>query len=677
MLTRCAADRALRTVSEGAKCSDCVTTVGAWSSQQQEHPPCRNGSSRRRSTSKLIHSEVKTSRLTDSFQDIQESRYVTSRCVVLTHQRLTDVLCVAEGIAIFEAIYEKLDSSENRTQTEKIELDLKKEIKKLQRYRDNIKTWAASNEIKDKKPLMDHRRAIEVQMERFKAVEREVKTKQFSKEGLNNAAKTDPKEREKHEMSRWISDMVDELERQIEQAETEAESTSLQAKKGKANSAKAERLAELDTLMERHRWHTKKLEQALRALENGDIDTDRVGAIKEDVQYYVESNQDPDFAEDEAIYDDLNLGEDAPSDEEDDDSGEAGSGPVASAAPPVQPTPKSPEVVKSKPVVTKAKAEPARTSVAAVKPMPAATKTPIKTGATTASQTPEAPQEKDADEAPKKGPAVAAPPVSMLKYASAAATAANAKTRLDTKGPSTAQTLPQQPSAAAPQMQQQPSPPLTPGARADAWQRHAVVTAATESKPSPTLFNAVPTGAPVAVGQSVVAETHAQPTSQPNYHIPACLIDLIPEEHALTEDERDALLDSSMKYCPRDIENDPPNHYVPKEPFPTPPYYPMAPLDLFNHPNCMEKVEIDTLFYIFYYQRGTYQQYLASRELKKQAWRFHKRYLTWFQRHEEPKVITDEYESGTYRYFDFEASWVQRKKNDFKFQYAYLEDDAM
>eukprot|EP00965_Chrysotila_dentata_P133389 4410735-Pleurochrysis_carterae.AAC.1 len=42
--------------------------------------------------------------------------------------------------------------------------------------------------------------------------------------------------------------------------------------------------------------------------------------------------------------------------------------------------------------------------------------------------------------------------------------------------------------------------------------------------------------------------------------------------------------------------------------------------------------------------QGTYQQYLAARELKKQSWRYHKKYLTWFQRHEEPKVTADEYE---------------------------------
>ena len=44
---------------------------------------------------------------------------------------------------------------------EKYEEDLKKEIKKLQRLRDQIKTWLASGEIKDKSTLMDNRKLIE------------------------------------------------------------------------------------------------------------------------------------------------------------------------------------------------------------------------------------------------------------------------------------------------------------------------------------------------------------------------------------------------------------------------------------------------------------------------------------------------------------------------------------
>ena len=42
-------------------------------------------------------------------------------------------------------------------------------------------------------------------MERFKIVERETKTKAYSKEGLGAAAKLDPQQKEKDEITNWIS----------------------------------------------------------------------------------------------------------------------------------------------------------------------------------------------------------------------------------------------------------------------------------------------------------------------------------------------------------------------------------------------------------------------------------------------------------------------------------------
>lgn len=68
-------------------------------------------------------------------------------------------------------------------------------------------------------------------------------------------------------------------------------------------------------------------------------------------------------------------------------------------------------------------------------------------------------------------------------------------------------------------------------------------------------------------------------------------------------------------------------------------------------------------------------RYLAAKELKRQSWRFHVKYLTWFQRHSEPQAITEEYEQGVYVYFDWEGSWCQRKKSDFRFEYRYLSED--
>jgi CCR4-NOT transcription complex subunit 3 len=133
-------------------------------------------------------------------------------------------------------------------------------------------------------------------------------------------------------------------------------------------------------------------------------------------------------------------------------------------------------------------------------------------------------------------------------------------------------------------------------------------------------------------------------------------------------------LNESFVTVPGTGDNERSRQYTPQNPYPTPASYPSTPSTLFDNPAVFEKLGTDCLFFIFYYAQGTYQQYLAARELKKQSWRFHKKYMTWFQRHEEPKITTDEYEQGTYVYFDYETGWCTRIKTDFRFEYSFLED---
>jgi len=134
-------------------------------------------------------------------------------------------------------------------------------------------------------------------------------------------------------------------------------------------------------------------------------------------------------------------------------------------------------------------------------------------------------------------------------------------------------------------------------------------------------------------------------------------------------------LNLSLQNMPEPSDSERPKTYTPRNPYPTPNSFPQTPAAVFDTPAIFDKFDTDTLFFIFYYQQGTYQQYLAARELKKQSWRYHKKYLTWFQRHEEPKVTAEEYEQGTYIYFDYETGWCQRIKSEFTFEYGYLEDE--
>lgn len=145
-------------------------------------------------------------------------------------------------------------------------------------------------------------------MERFKASEKELKTKAFSKEGLIAASRLDPAEKAKLELSQWLSGMVDELARQVETTEAEIEQLAGGTKKKKGGTSN-ERAAQLDNLNERRKWHSSRLEILLRMLENGTLETERVSDIKDDISYFVESNADEDFDEDEGIYDEYNLDE--------------------------------------------------------------------------------------------------------------------------------------------------------------------------------------------------------------------------------------------------------------------------------------------------------------------------------------------------------------------------------
>ena len=165
---------------------------------------------------------------------------------------------VQEGVEVFDSIWNKVHDTEHANQKEKFEADLKKEIKKLQRYRDQIKTWAASSEIKDKKVLLDARKNIEREMERFKVCEKETKTKAFSKEGLGQQPKTDPRERARNEAREWLNRVVADLQAQLDTYEAEVEGLS-SAKKGKQKPA---RLTHLEESVLRHKEHITKLEQA-------------------------------------------------------------------------------------------------------------------------------------------------------------------------------------------------------------------------------------------------------------------------------------------------------------------------------------------------------------------------------------------------------------------------------
>ncbi|KAK0733317.1 Not1 N-terminal domain, CCR4-Not complex component-domain-containing protein [Lasiosphaeria miniovina] len=637
---------------------------------------------------------------------------------------------VAEGVAEFEGIYEKIEQSNNPAQKEKLEDQLKREIKKLQRLRDQIKTWAASNDIKDKAPLLDHRRLIETQMEKFKAVEKAMKTKAYSKEGLSAAAKLDPKEQAKMEACEFLSNTVDELEQQIEALEAEGEAIQATMKKGKGHSAKADRMAEIERIIERHKWHQGKLELIRRSLENGGVETEQVTDLEESIKYYVSDGMNDDFMEDDGMYDDLNLEE-----EEDvygmNQEGDKGSSQDTQS---VQDDIGEPE--------TRAPSVPAAKQRATVDAAAASSgrrpstqlKSPLPTLATVHSNPlPTIGNGSSSAVAMKPASVPTRPAGEGLKYASAAAAAAASDKNnvgiaplppppsatpsaiispLPASQPKTSTANSPSSTSIQPVQQDKPThavpaptsmpPTVAPAPGLPAKPEATRATSSRGKAPAQTAASE-PIGSSLKdshqgcryranillVGQTNGTTNGIRPIEEEEeeeesiYHLPASLQDLV-ESFEITK-KRPAppgspttqrMQASSEASKPEAVDAEAPRSYQPEVKYHTHTQFPQEPLSIFDDPRLYSRIDPDTLFYVFYYKQGTYQQYLAAKALKDQSWRFHKQYQTWFQRHEEPKSITEEFEQGTYRFFDYESTWMNRRKADFKFAYKFLEDDV-
>lgn len=575
-------------------------------------------------------------------------------------------------------------------------------------------------------------------MEKFKAVEKEMKTKAFSKEGLQAAAKMDPAEKAKDDACVFLTSMVEELERQIETLEAEEEALQATVKKGKKDTSKADRLSEISRTTERNKFHLTKLELLNRSLQNGNVETEQVQDLEESIRYYVEENQSVDFQEDDAIYDDLNLEDDEGAyglNNEDrvssqdaqsiaDDLPET----IDARGPSGGSKPKSTSV--SEPQGTGVR----RPSNQLKSPLPvlATLHTPL--ASTTNGTT---------NNAMKPAPLPTRAPGETLKYASAAAAAA-----ANDKAPLGIAPLPPPPGTAAaptpsappglsanPPTQKssttaspsalssvpassEPTPPQKPAILATAavdlpsstqasdsqQAKHQVLIQTSPAAPAPIARNVPPLIMPDTISHSrtpsipkaqppaqpipkepplptpveapatsllakppITEQTNGEPPRQEEesvYHLPPGLQDLL-QSFEVTKNRPPAsdspsvqrLLAASHASRPDFLDAEKPRHYRPDTKYNTPSYYPQEPFPNSDDPSLYSKIDTDTLFYIFYYRQNTFQQYLAAKALKGQSWRFHKQYQTWFQRHEEPKTITEEFEQGTYRFFDYESTW--------------------
>merc|ERR1712203_580411 len=143
-------------------------------------------------------------------------------------------------------------------------------------------------------------------MQRFKDFERDLKTKAYSTSALAKDHDMDVEEVERLKNQEWLGSTIQVINDQLDEFDADLEI--LGNKKSLSADDKSQQ-ASLKTCQERHRWHLNKLELILRALNNDSIDMTDLAVVRESIEVYLESHQDPDFYHDEALYDCFDLTE--------------------------------------------------------------------------------------------------------------------------------------------------------------------------------------------------------------------------------------------------------------------------------------------------------------------------------------------------------------------------------
>ncbi|XP_073117074.1 uncharacterized protein [Elaeis guineensis] len=804
---------------------------------------------------------------------------------------------VQEGVEVFDSIWNKVYDTENANQKEKFEADLKKEIKKLQRYRDQIKTWIQSSEIKDKKvsasyeqALMDARKLIEREMERFKVCEKETKTKAFSKEGLGQQPKTDPKEKAKAETRDWLNNVVGDLESQIDNFEAEVEGLSV--KKGKtrpprlgvgsvsaANAvlglknsvASPSTQAPLSSTASQNTAQDQGEETASQD-SNSDMaprtPPSKSGAVESLVSLASSSVSSgtpagptpaatsnvsgrplasgPTAAailssplsvrgvsDNSSAAMSASIANSSSSVKEDDNmsftghrsspaiheigsgrgisrgissqasisaplslgsaSGVSGSGALGSV-PAVSDLAKRNMLNGEERIGSGNLLQPLASPLSNRILLHQASKTNDGTNSNDSNSVSEAaliggrafspsvsgvqwrPQNAAFQSQNETGqfrgrPEIApdqrekflqrlqqvqqqghtnllgVPHLSGANHKQLSAQQQNALLQqlnsqssispqvglgLGVQGPSLASVTPASQQKATPILQQSSPHPLIPTGPKDGDAGHLKVEDQNQQTLSDDMnvetatnsgFNKTvndddlkapymgTTSPSMIEGTQLPRDTDLSPgqplqASQSSAGLGVIGRRSISDLGAIGDNLGGSagssggmhdqiynmqMLEAAFYKLPQPKDSERVKSYVPRHPAVTPASYPQTQAPIVDNPAFWERLGLDpmgtgtdTLFFAFYYQQNTYQQYLAARELKRQSWRYHRKYNTWFQRHEEPKVTNDEYEWGTYVYFDFHIAddgsqhgWCQRIKTEFTFEYNFLEDELV
>jgi len=457
------------------------------------------------------------------------------------------------------------------------------------------------------------------------------------------------------------------------------------------------------------------LEQVLKLMENDDLEPSAIDRIKDDVEYYIESAADDDGStgvDDEFdIYEELALDSFAPSIDRsiEDISAVAAAAATALATDAsnggdlsASDSAKTSEVSDEKSSTTK------KTQVASIigigaigKPQPALAKaSPAATTVSKVATAKAVPTVTTPAAAAPKTPGVAAGPPSSVARASTVTPALTAAAIVAGTSASAAAAV-STPSKADKKISKsnadedggdEDSTMTTSWATAAAGGASSKNNASSSSSSAANKVNAATSSSqdqgPVVASALLSSVTSSTPSSSSSSSFsnnqgvsPLGIAPILPFTRPAVPLSQEALvaahmLKMSFVNSPETAELERTHGYVARNPYahahPSFPTKPLSPQVIFD---LIEKVPTDTCFFAFYFLQGTYSQFLAARQLKRLSWRFHKKYMTWFQRHEEPKIATDEFEEGTYVYFDYEAGWCQLIKQEFKFEFNFLEDE--
>lgn len=592
---------------------------------------------------------------------------------------------IAEGLTAFDDIYDKLMTTEISSQKEKLESDLKKEIKKLQRLRDQLKTWLGDSSIKlDKNLLQENRTKIERAMDQFKDLEKSSKIKQFLNEGLELQSQKSrfgrPEDRKKEEASNYICDIIDQLNQQNEALEVEIHLLLVQLKK-----AKSSNVASLQSSIDDERYkvdrnvtHLTKLEKILRNLENDNLEPELIDEIKDDLEYYVENNQEEDYVEYDDFYDMLELSDDIV----DDVQGSLVTLAVSSQAEKEDSsiTTPVPAVEEKKQVVNvgSSKLSTPKVSIAPLNKKTSSTISIVTNGAganlssnNTSAQTgsgnvgwgPSSLTNSSLAGTPVKKGAKAfvasvqnPPPIASYTNIIKNATAEKqqplqASTPTSTKAPPPGFRTESSPGSSTPIAQTSRSSPTTTQSPEISKVESTDVLEDSEimSNEGKTFMETIPRLSTI-------------PQSRLNNPLPFQSIN--------------QLLESSLLNCPDSFDAEKPRQYHPVNTHPSSVDFPQEPMYELNSSNMMKKFDNDTLFFCFYYSVGvdSLAKWNAAQELSRRGWIFNSDLKQWFSKdHSRNQSVTgiredtNDSNSENYKYFDYEKTWLTRRRENYKF----------